>query len=107
MARTHIIELVEGDRGPDLPFELEGEDISGLTIFLNIQREDGVQFQRAAIIDAVGDPGAGVPAAFHFEWSPGDLVRGRHNAEIEIFGPGGNETTRDRLILNVRKDFGP
>lgn len=107
MGRTHIIELVEGDRLPDLPFEFAGEDITGMQIFLNIEREDGARFRKPAVVDEVGDPGNGVPAAFHFEWEPGDLVRGRHHAEVEVFDGALNETTRDRMILDVRRDFGP
>ena len=78
-----------------------------ITYRLNVEREDGTRFRKPAVVDEVGDPGNGVPAAFHFEWEPGDLVRGRHHAEVEVFDGAFNETTRDRIVLDVRRDFGP
>jgi hypothetical protein len=99
-----LIELVENDLLPFITIEWEDKVITGYTTELHVLREDGTSFTRTGIID---DDGASSNAAiFHFEWQAGDLVRGEHEAQVEVTDTGAKNETLLRLSLSIEKDLG-
>lgn len=99
-----ILKFHEGDLLPLLYFEWDGSgSIVGYRFKLHVKREDGVRFSRDAVVDDDGTvSGSG---AFHFVWQAGDLVRGRHLAEVEMFDPGDRNETWDGIVLDVQGDI--
>lgn len=99
-----IIKLHEGDLLPFLFFEWEDSgSIVGYSFKLHVRREDGVRFTREAVIDDDGTSSGN--GAFHFEWQLGDLVRGRANAEVEMWDPDSKNETWPGMILDVVGDI--
>jgi len=103
--RKIIINLVEGDDGPDLAVRFGGLDLSDYSsIAMNVECESGRQFSRTVTPDGV-DPTLGAVA-----WQTGDLVRGEHQAEFEFVQSADSKSfTVPRaysITLSVRKDLG-
>lgn len=68
---------VEADELPDLPFELEGIDLSTFSsIKLRIRLDTGGIVEVDAVIDDAPN-GLG-----HFEFATGEIIKGNHLAEI-------------------------
>lgn len=85
MARFEIVELVTNDLPSRQGFEWEDQDITGFTFKLHVQLEDGSGVvTRTAVIDDANVGGAGT-ALFHVDFQAGDLPRGEHDAELEVF----------------------
>jgi hypothetical protein len=100
--RRIIIDLVEGDLLPVLSLRFPGLDLSDYTpIALNVERENGTRFSRPVTPDG-SDPELGTVS-----WQAGDLVEGRHEAEVEFVTSGSPMTLPRRytMILNVRSDL--
>jgi hypothetical protein len=99
-----ILRFHEGDLLPFLYFEWENSgSIVGYTFKLHVRRQDGTHFTRDAVIDDDGT--VSNTGAFHFEWQPGDLMRGRHSAEVEMWTPAMKNETWDGMLLDVRGDI--
>lgn len=99
-----IMDFVEGDLLPHLDVEWEGVDITGYSIKLNIRRPNGTKVTIDAVLDDLNVGGAG-SAIFHFEWSPGDLIVGESDAEIEVFDAASNNETWQGLVLRVSEEI--
>ncbi len=103
--RKTKIFLTANDLLPVLPIELEGVDITGYTINLNIDpSDDRDPFARTAIHD-FDNPGGTGTALAHFEWQIGDLLAGEHEAEIEIFDTSNKNETFQGLVLVIPDDI--
>jgi hypothetical protein len=104
LPRQIIIDLVEGDAAPDLAVRFVGLALGPFSpIVFKVQKEDGTRFERTMIPDLTDEELAYVP------WQNGDLVEGRHKAEIELTQVSDSKKlTLPRkypIILNVRRDF--
>jgi len=99
-----ILKYTEGDLLPYLFVEWEDSgSIVDYSFNLHVRRADGTRFTRAAIIDDNGTvSGSG---AFHFEWQAGDLIRGRMEAEIEMWNPDGKNETWPGITIDVSGDI--
>ena len=104
MSCEAIITLTESDLLPFLEFEWEEMIITGYDIKLHVRLQDGTKFTRTAVIDEVGD-GANVSAEWHFEWQAGDLVRGVHEAEVEVFDDLDRNETWKGIVLDISEDI--
>lgn len=95
-----IMRFVEGDQEPDSIFMFEDTDLSAFsTIELRIRRNDCDLLVKTAIVD---DAENGV---FHFAWGAGDLIEGRHEADLVFVDLAGKEETwsdREPILLIVR-----
>ena len=76
MSQSLTIYRVAGDAGPALTVTDDGFDTTGWTITMRVTKPNGLEYTRPAVIDVVGDPGAGVPAEYHFDFVAGDLNAG-------------------------------
>ena len=77
MASAPVIYYVDGDELPDLTVEFEGVDLSTWSsVELRIRLTDDTLVTSALVVDD-GPNGLG-----HFEFTAGDIVTGRHHAEI-------------------------
>ncbi len=100
-----VLEFVENDLLPWLDVEWESQDITGYTINLHVRQPTGLRFTRVAVIDDANVGGLGT-ARFHFEWQPGDLIKGNSEAEIEIIDPSARPETFKGLVLKVEEEIG-
>lgn len=77
MTKTQFVApRVEGDLGPPLTVSYAGFETTGWTITARITKASGEEYTLPAVIDDIGDIGAGVDAEFHFDFTAGNLVRG-------------------------------
>jgi hypothetical protein len=81
-----ILYRVEDDIGPPLTVTHHGLDTTDLTITARFRKADGTTYTLTAIIDVVGDPGAGVAAEYHFEFQAGNLEVGTQEFDIHLAG---------------------
>ena len=98
-----VIELVDGDLLPYLAVTWENQVITGWDIKLHVRLEDGTKYTRTAIIDDDGTTTG--DSQFHFEWQSGDLVQGRHEAEIEAFNTSSENETWKGIVLDIDEDI--
>ena len=101
MEKRIIRYFVAGDESPDTQFRFLGLDIStGYTsITLVLRREDNSVVSRA-VVPEVGDTELG-----KVSWQTGDLISGRHSAEIQFVEINNNSFTlpqRYPMIFKVR-----
>ena len=105
MARRFVIPFVENDEQDQLTFEWQGQNLNAFsTIKLHLTYESGLKL--LPFPDAVIDDAAA--GKFHFEFGPGDLVRGQHRAEVQFDDLSGKPKTlptENLLILNVRPEL--
>ncbi len=74
MAVSLTFPRVAGDIGPPYSVTDEGFDATGWLITFRSTKANGEQYTRPAVIDDFGDPGAGTPARYHFDFEPEDLL---------------------------------
>ena len=99
-----ILQFHEGDLLPYLYIDWEGSgSIVGYSFALHVRREDGSRISRTAVVDDDGTVSGN--GAFHFEWQAGDLVRGRHTAEVEMTNPAAKNETWSGIVLDVQGDL--
>lgn len=103
--RQIIIDLVEGDDAPPLALRFSGAVLSDYSsIALKVELENTKKrFSRTVTPDGEDDELGTVT------WQPGDLVRGRHKAEVEFIQTDTKRFTlpsRYPMILAVRGDLG-
>ncbi len=100
-----ILDLVEGDNGPDLPVRFKGLDLADYSVItMYVRKDDGKLLARTVEPD-IADSELGKVG-----WLPGDLTRGRHFAEFEFIQiADGKKFTLPRksaIVLDVRSDLG-
>lgn len=102
----HILEFVSGDTQPAIELTMEGfGDMTGYDFKMNIKFcDDGTRLVKDAIV--IDDGSTGNDAIFRWEWLPGELRPGRHEAELELFFPGGSDNqTLELFLLDVRREI--
>jgi len=96
-----VLNFVENNLLPNISVEWKDQDITGYTILLHVRKPNGLKFTKTAVIDDANTGNVSGIAMFHFEWSAGDLVAGKSDAEIEVFDVSSKNETFKGLILDV------
>jgi hypothetical protein len=95
-----VYNVVEGDDFPQIHIEIEGVDLALFaSIQLHVRRPGGTKFVRDAVIDD------GPNGKFHFEWEQGDLIAGRHEADVIFTDLAGLESAypqKQPILIEAR-----
>ena len=91
MTTRHTVYRTAGDTGDDIYSELEGVDITNITITLAVRLESGGQVIKNAIVDNAAE------GTFHFKWDAGDLVEGVHEMEYVLVDANQTPAATKRL----------
>lgn len=84
MTCSRVIHRAEGDEGPPITVEYEGQDITAWTVTARFIMATGEEYTLAAVVDNVGVPASDVPAQFHFVLDPGKMPDGDQEFDIHL-----------------------
>ncbi len=99
MAET-VLDRVQNDTLPSYDGELEGQDITGYTIKLNMRKPDGTSNTKTATFT---DASKG-QFTFDFVATDFDLV-GDYDAQIEVTDGGGDKETFSSIVIQVEAEI--
>ncbi len=105
MAESLTFTRVAGDEGPPFTVTDNGFETTGWAITLRATKEGGAQYTLAAVIDDVGDVGAGTPAQYHFDFGVGDLEKGDQKFDLHFVNPSSDDFSIPddfKMTLRVR-----
>ncbi len=83
MTCSRVIHRAQGDAGPPITVEFEGQVLTGWTVTARFIMATGEEYSIAAVVDEVGD-GANVPAEFHFDLNVAKMAEGDQEFDIHF-----------------------